>query len=50
MYNHSDTPNCYNKKINNKRYLVTLHAIPRGEELTADYRLQPDLEQPTWQV
>jgi len=50
MHNHSDTPNCYNKKINNKRYLVTLHAIPRGEELTTDYRLQPDLEQPTWQV
>ena len=46
MYNHSENPNCYNKLIDNKRYLVPLRDISKDEELTADYRLQPDLEQP----
>ena len=45
-YNHSDTPNCENLLHNNTRYLVTIQPIQKGEELTADYRLQPDLEQP----
>ena len=30
----------------NTRYLVTIQPVRQGEELTADYRLQPDLEQP----
>ena len=46
MYNHSDTPNCKNIMKDNTRYLVTIQSIKQGEELTADYRLQPDLEQP----
>jgi hypothetical protein len=46
MYNHSTTPNCYNKKIGDQRFLVTIRPVKAGEELTADYRLQPDLEQP----
>ena len=45
-YNHSDTPNCENLLHNNTRYLVTIQPIQKGEELTADYRLQPELEQP----
>ena len=52
MYNHSDTPNCKNIMKDNTRYLVTIQPIKQGEELTADYKLQPDLEQPEihWQV
>ena len=46
MYNHSTTPNCYNKKIGDQRFLVTIRPVKAGEELTADYRLQPELEQP----
>jgi len=46
MHNHSDEPNCHNEKIKNKRYLVASTDIKKGEELTTDYRLQPDLEQP----
>jgi len=46
MYNHSETPNCKNIMKNNTRYLVTIQPVKQGEELTADYRLQPDLEQP----
>ena len=46
MYNHSETPNCKNIMKDNTRYLVTIQPIRQGEELTADYRLQPDLEQP----
>ena len=46
MYNHSETPNCKNVMKDNTRYLVTIQPVRQGEELTADYRLQPDLEQP----
>ena len=46
MYNHSETPNCKNIMKDNTRYLVTIQPVKQGEELTADYRLQPDLEQP----
>jgi hypothetical protein len=45
-HNHKNEPNCHNKKIDNKRYLVASRNIKKGEELTTDYRLQPDLEQP----
>ena len=45
-YNHSDTPNCENLLHNGVRYLITIQPIQKGEELTADYKLQPDLEQP----
>ena len=46
MHNHNNKPNCHNQKIGNKRYLVASKNIKKGEELTSDYRLQPDLEQP----
>jgi hypothetical protein len=46
MHNHKDEPNCHNERIDNKRYLVASKNIKKGEELTTDYRLQPDLEQP----
>lgn len=46
MHNHSDDPTCHNLLINNKRYLVASKDLRRGEELTTDYTLQPDLEQP----
>jgi hypothetical protein len=32
--------------VDNKRYLVTSRDIKKGEELTTNYKLQPDLEQP----
>jgi hypothetical protein len=47
FHNHSDNPNCHNELVDgNKRYLVATRDIPEGEELTTDYRLQSDLEQP----
>lgn len=46
-YNHSYDPNCKNVKIGNKRYLVAIEDIEKGEELTGDYTKQKDLEQPT---
>ena len=48
MHNHSDDPNCHNELVNGKqRFLVASRDIDEGEELTTDYRLQPDLEQPS---
>lgn len=46
LHNHSDEPNCHNELINNQRFLVASKPINIGEELTTNYRLQPDLEQP----
>ena len=46
LHNHSDNPNCHNELIGNKRFLVASRNIDRDEELTTNYRLQPDLEQP----
>ena len=49
MHNHKDSPNCHNDKRGNQRFLVASKDIEKGEELTTNYRLQPDLEQPqTW--
>jgi SET domain-containing protein len=45
-HNHSETPNCHNHMVGNKRYLVASRDIDEDEELTTNYRLQPDLEQP----
>lgn len=45
-HNHSNNSNCHNELIGNKRYLVASKDIKKGEELTTDYTLQPDLEQP----
>jgi hypothetical protein len=32
--------------VGSQRFLVTIRPVEAGEELTGDYRLQPDLEQP----
>ena len=45
-HNHSYEPNCVNKMINGTRYLFAKDDIPMGTEITVDYTLQPDLEQP----
>ena len=48
LHNHSDDPNCHNELVDGKqRFLVASRDIDEGEELTTDYRLQPDLEQPS---
>jgi len=46
LHNHSDSPTCHNVLINNKRFLVASKDLKKGQELTTDYTLQPDLEQP----
>ena len=45
-HNHSYKPNCINKLIDGVRYLYTKQDLSPGDELTVDYTLQPDLEQP----
>ena len=46
MHNHSDNPNMYSVKQGNERYVYAKRDIEPGEELTTNYRLQPELEQP----
>src|ERR1700722_794673 len=46
FHNHSATPSCRNVTVGSYRYLVALRDLHPGEEVTVDYRLQPDLEQP----
>jgi len=45
-YNHSDDANALNVIDGNNRYLVALKEIEVGGEITANYRANPDLEQP----
>lgn len=45
-HNHSIQPTCRNVTEGWYRYLVALRPLAVGEEITTDYRLQPDLEQP----
>lgn len=45
-HNHSDSPNSENVKVGNERYLYALKPMKKGEEITVDYRKQPELEQP----
>lgn len=51
-HNHSDNPSCHNTlngSMKDKTYtrnLVASRDIEPGEEITVNYRLQPDLEQP----
>jgi len=45
-HNHSDNPTCYNAWIGNERHLFPYRDLQPGEEITVDYTLQPDLEQP----
>jgi SET domain-containing protein len=46
FHNHSDRPTCRNVAVGQYRYLVALRDLQPGDEVTVDYRLQPDLEQP----
>ena len=45
-YNHSENPNCIIETRDNINLIIAKVDIKRGEELTADYREQPYLEQP----
>lgn len=45
-HNHSDNPNAYSVKVKNKRFIYALRDLKPGEEITVDYRKQPELEQP----
>jgi len=46
-HNHSeDNPTAINVSKGNKRYLVAASDLPAGTEVTTNYRLQPELEQP----
>jgi len=45
-HNHSTSPSARNVRVGNQRYLVAARDLYPGEEVTIDYRLQPDLEQP----
>jgi SET domain-containing protein len=46
MHNHSDEPNMHSVKVGDKRYVYAKRDIKPGEELTTNYRMQPELEQP----
>ena len=45
-YNHSESPNCVIEARDNINLIIAKVDIMRGEELTVDYREQPELEQP----
>ena len=46
-YNHSETPNARVIKMGNNHYITPgENGIKAGEEITVDYRNQPELEQP----
>ena len=45
-HNHSDNPNAHSILLGNKRYIAALRPLKKGEEITVDYRKQPELEQP----
>jgi hypothetical protein len=45
-HNHSESPNAHSILLGNKRYVAALRPLRKGEEITVDYRKQPELEQP----
>ena len=45
-HNHSLEPSCENISDGSARHLVSSKNIEPGEEITINYTLQPDLEQP----
>jgi hypothetical protein len=46
-HNHDEkNPTAFSKKIDNKRYIFASRDLNTGEEITTNYRLQPELEQP----
>lgn len=47
MHNHDeDNPTMISRKIGNQRYVFANRDLEAGEELTTNYRMQPELEQP----
>lgn len=47
MHNHSSSPSAVNvMTAGRERHLFTSRFVRRGEEITVDFRKQPDLEQP----
>jgi hypothetical protein len=46
FHNHSEDPNTGNVLRRGIRRLFAMRDIPAGEEITVDYRQQPDLQQP----
>lgn len=47
FYNHSETPNAESIKVGNERFIKAIKKLRRGEEITVDYKKQPELEQPS---
>jgi hypothetical protein len=45
-HNHSYQPTCYNEMDGDTRYLLPRQDLKPGDEVTIDYTLQADLEQP----
>jgi len=46
-HNHNEkNPTAYSKKIDNKRFIYASKNLKPGEEITTNYRMQPELEQP----
>lgn len=46
FHNHSTRPNALSINVGGRRYLFAARDLFPGDEITVDYRLQPDLEQP----
>lgn len=46
MHNHSEDPTAFSVKFGNKRFIYANRDLKPGEEITTDYRMQPELEQP----
>ncbi len=46
FHNHSKQPTASNHQVERSRYLVANRTLEPGDEVTVDYTLQPDLEQP----
>jgi hypothetical protein len=46
MHNHSEEPTAFSVKLGNKRFIYANGDLKPGEEITTDYRMQPELEQP----
>ncbi len=48
FHNHSFEPNAISIEQGNQRYLVAAQDLPVGSEITTDYTMQPELEQPSF--
>ena len=46
LHNHSLTPTAQSVRMGDQRFLFASRDLLPGEEITVDYRLQPEFEQP----